>query len=98
MNFLLKICLKGHHFADLSRHEISWRDKTKIKNLIELFHIAFKGTYSGKYFFAFGTGENTSKLTRRRFDGEKHLLHSQHAESDTSQTEAKPAKSTDIKF
>jgi hypothetical protein len=30
----------------------------------------------------FGTGENISKLTRRRFDGEKHLLHSQHAESD----------------
>ena len=42
MNFLLKIYLKGHHFADLSRHEISWRDKTNIKNLSELFHMHLK--------------------------------------------------------
>ena len=44
MNFLLKIYLKGHHFADLSRHEISWRDKTNIKNHSELFHVYLKET------------------------------------------------------
>ena len=42
MNFLLKIYLKGHHLADLSRQEISWRDKTNIKNLSELFHMHLK--------------------------------------------------------
>ena len=42
MNFLLNIFLKGHHFADLSGHEISWSDKTKIKNLSELFHMYLK--------------------------------------------------------
>jgi hypothetical protein len=47
----------------------------KIKNLSE---------YSGKCFVAFGTGENTSKITRRGLDGEKHLLHSQQAELEVS--------------
>ena len=35
---------QGHHFVDLSRHEISWRDKTKIKNPSELFHVYLKET------------------------------------------------------
>ena len=36
---------QGHHFVDLSRHEISWRDKTKIKNPSELFHVYLKYFY-----------------------------------------------------
>ena len=63
MNFLLKIFLKGHYFADLSRHEISWRDKTKNKNLSELFHVYLKEPTLENVLLHLLQEKRTSKVT-----------------------------------